>query len=150
MAENSENYLTNTDVCSKLGISTVTLATWYTFYNSLTEEEKKGVPPLPKFIRKPEHSPNGRKFWKPEDIEMLIEFQNWKKSGKNGQMGSINCRYWRPEAAIRSLLAKNDIDALHKNWPYFKNRVHTIQNPEILKRLKELGFIDEDGNNKID
>ena len=62
--------------------------------------------------------------------------------GRAGKLGSINCRYWKPETAIKALLAKNDIESLRNAWPYFKNRVANIENAEILQKLKELNFID--------
>lgn len=46
MSEN-QKYLNAAQVCSILGVGEVTLATWYKFYNSIPEEDRKNIPPLP-------------------------------------------------------------------------------------------------------
>lgn len=80
-------------VCKELNISYRTLERWYKWYNSLSDVPKD-VPKLPMYEQA---KPRGAKFWTSEDVEQLKEFKKWIPKGRNGIMGRVSQRYWKPE-----------------------------------------------------
>lgn len=89
--QKEEKYLTATQVSYALNTRVDTIATWYKWYRDPEIKKPPGTPPLPDYTQ---HSKGGPKYWKAEDLPLLIVFKNWVPKGRNGLMGKYNKKKW--------------------------------------------------------
>jgi hypothetical protein len=90
MKQNSE-LLTASKVAQCLDISVKTLNNWYIWFYDDNIEKPKDFPKLPDYIQ---NYPRGPRYWTPEDIIQLKQFQDWRPTGRAGVMGAVSERYY--------------------------------------------------------
>jgi len=74
-----------------VGVSLKTFNNWYMF--KALEPDNEYAKMLPEFtIEKENH---GRRVWKSEDIQTLINFKNSIPHGRNGVLGNVTQKYYR-------------------------------------------------------
>lgn len=90
---NNNEMLTATKVCQHLDISFRTLDNWYKYAKS-DIEKPADMPVLPQYTQE---RARAIRLWNPNDLPALEAFKNWIPKGRNGVMGRINQKYWKPE-----------------------------------------------------
>ena len=97
-----EGYLTSTQVCQRLDISSRTLDSWYKFYRG-DFEHPENMPKLPEYTQETSRGP---RYWVEEDVKALRQFRDWVPRGRGGVMGRLNEQYWSPEHRLDNRMKK--------------------------------------------
>ena len=84
----NDRLLNAQEVAFMIGKSIYTINNWYKWKNKNPNHELAKL--LPEYIQQ---NATSTRYWKQEDLQKLIEFNNRIPKGKNGVMGEVTQKY---------------------------------------------------------
>ena len=84
----NDRLLNAQEVAFMIGKSIYTINNWYKWKNKNPNHELAKL--LPEYIQQ---NATSTRYWKQEDLQKLIEFNNRIPKGKNGVMGEVTKKY---------------------------------------------------------
>lgn len=105
---NLNEFMSFKEVADEIGISTLTLKNWY-IWNEITKDKPADAPKLPNFYTMGDNKV--ARFWRRDDMEKLVKFNNWVPKGRNGVMAEVN-RYYFDKEYRAKFIKKRDKNKL--------------------------------------